>query len=334
VIARLGAFFAPARARTWWEYKTPVFLGVAYLSASLAQTPLSQAWPAFVACVLAIIPLASFVCVINDITDERDDRNADKNNTMQGKTPAFKAGWIVGCLLAGAIVFVLFFRGNVAAALLYAINWLAFVFYSVPPFRLKVRGAAGVLADALGGTMLPALWCALLVDPYASTPFIATMAVWGFAFGLRGILYHQAGDIAADERAGVRTFAARLGLARLRLLVRSFVFPVELLALAALLWTGRSIFLAPLAATYLFTQVLLWNLRGIVSVAVVPRTHCRFVLMKYYQFWLPITFILALSSADLSFLLLLPLQLALFPDCWIRIGYHVRQILAGQREVI
>lgn len=331
MIQCLATFFAPARARTWWEFKTSVFLGVAYLSAFVGGVPFSEAWPAFVACVLAIIPLASFVCVINDITDQHDDLQAGKRNTMQGKSPAFQAAWIGACLIGGGIAFLLFFAGSLVATLLYAANWFVFLFYSVPPVRLKVRGAAGVVADACGGTALPALWCALLADPSTSTSFLAAVGAWSFAFGLRGILYHQAGDIAADESAGVRTLAVQLGLQRVRKFVRFLVLPVELAGLAAMLWMGKSIFVLPILAVYITSQLVLWKKRGMASIAVVPRPGSRFALMKYYQLWMPITFILALSQKDLLYLGFLPFQLALFPDCWRRIGYHTREIFSERR---
>lgn len=330
MIERLAAFFAPARARTWWEFKTPVFLGVAYLSAFVGGIPFSEAWPAFLACVLAVIPLASFVCVINDITDQHDDRQAGKSNAMQGRSLSFKLAWVGVCSLGGLLAFPLLFAGNLAAALLYAANWLAFIFYSVPPFRLKVRGAAGVIADAFGGTALPALWCVLLANPSSSTLLLTAVAIWSFAFGVRGILYHQSGDIAADEAAGVRTFAVQLGITNLQRLVRFLVLPIELAALAAILWIGQSVFLLPLLTLYLVSQLLLWRKLGIPLVAVAPCPNCRFALMKYYQLWMPFTFLLALLQQDIRYLVLLLLQLALFPDSWQRIGYRARQIFRQQ----
>jgi 4-hydroxybenzoate polyprenyltransferase len=326
VIGGLADFFAPARSRTWWEYKAAVFLGTAYLAAFVGDIAFSAAWPAFVACLIAIVPLASYVCVINDITDEGEDRKAGKSNTMEGKSRVFKASWVAACLLAGSASFLLFFRDNPPAALLYALNWIAFTAYSVPPFRLKVRGAAGVLADAFGGAALPALWCVLLADPRSQTPFLLAVAVWSFALGVRGILYHQAADFFADRAAGVNTFAARVGLENLQKLVRLVVLPIEIGALIALLWMGASVFVLPLIAAYLFAEFLLSKQCDNVSAAVVPQVGGRFALMKYYQLWLPITFILALSQHDLRYLLVLPVQLALFPDCWRRIGYHARQI--------
>jgi len=321
-----SAFFAPVRFYTWWDYKASVFLGTAYLAALVGGVEFSCGWPAFVACLLAIIPLASYVCVINDITDASEDRKAGKSNTMQGKSLAFKASWVAACLLAGSASLLLFFRDNPPAALLYAFNWIAFTAYSVPPLRLKVRGAAGVVADAFGGTALPALWCALLADPMAQAPFLFAVAAWSFAFGVRGILYHQVGDLSADQASGVNTFAVRFGLKKVQPLVRIIFFPIEVAAMGVLLWMGASVFVLPLLAAYLFTQFILWKRCGNASVAVVPQPGCRFALMKYYQLWLPITFILTLSQRDPRYLVLLPVQLALFPDCWRRIGYHARQI--------
>ncbi|MBU3665925.1 MAG: hypothetical protein FGM15_08655 [Chthoniobacterales bacterium] len=314
------------RARTWWEFKAAIFLGIAYLSAFVGGIDFFAAWPAFVACLVSIIPLASYVCVINDITDEQEDRTAGKSNTMQGKSSFLKAGWVLACILGGLICFFVFFSGNRSAGLLYAANWIIFTLYSVQPFRLKVRGAAGVVADACGGTAFPALWCALLANPEAQTTFILALAVWSFAFGLRGILYHQAGDFTADRVAGVQTLAVKLGLEKLRHFVRFFVLPFELGALAALLCMGWSAFVPLFAVAYVVTQLILWRRCGIASVAVVPRPDCRFALIKYYQLWLPLTLILALSRGDPRYLVLFPVQLALFPDCWRRIFYRARQV--------
>jgi 4-hydroxybenzoate polyprenyltransferase len=322
VSGRLASFFAPVRAKTWWEFKTPVFLGVAYLSALVGGISFAEAWPAFLAVMLAIIPLASYVCVINDITDEGTDRQAGKSNTVAGKSVAFKASWLGACFLAGLIAAYFCFRGNTSALLLYAANWIAFALYSVPPFRLKERGVAGVVADACGGMVLPAFWSALLVDPSASAAFLSCLAMWALAFGLRGIIFHQLGDLGADRTAGVRTMAVRLGAANLRALVRFVLLPVELISLGSLLWWGGSMFAAPLLAAYVLLQFALWKWLRIRTVVAEPLPRSRIMLLKYYQIWFPLTSILALSLHDAKALLLIPLQALLFPGTWRRFGKH------------
>src|SRR4029077_12941145 len=91
--------------------------------------------------------------------------------------------------------------------------WAAFSLYSIPPFRLKGRAALGLIADASGAHLFPVLVAALLalrargdgLDP----TWVAACGAWAFAFGLRGILWHQLFDIDNDRKAGVHTFAVR-----------------------------------------------------------------------------------------------------------------------------
>ena len=318
----LASFFAPVRADTWWEFKVPVFLGVAYLSALVGGISFSRAWLDFLAVLIAIIPLASYVCVINDLTDESSDRAAGKSNRMAGGSVVFKASWLGACFLGGLAAVYFCFGGNTPALLLYVANWMAFALYSVPPFRLKERGAAGVVADACGGMVLPTLWSALLVDPSASAAFLSCLAVWALAFGLRGIIFHQLGDLSADRTAGVRTMAVRLGVANLRTLVLFVIFPVELISLGCLLWWGGSTFAAPLLGAYVLLQFALWKWLRIRTVVAEPLPRSRLMLLKYYQVWFPLTSVLALSMQDLNALLCLPLHALLFPGTWQRFGRH------------
>lgn len=318
-------FLSPARAATWWEFKIPILLGVAYLSACAEHVSFDFIWSKFLLLVTALIPLASYVCVINDITDERDDRRAGKSNTMAGKSRWFKAAWLLACVLAGVLAACLL-SPNPAAFLLYLANWLVFTLYSVPPVRLKKRGSLGVFADACGGQLLPALWIALLVDPKASAFFVAALAVWAFAFGLRGILFHQAGDFENDCKSGVRTLAVRLGLMRLSRLVRFGIFPIELLALAALLWLSGSVFAIPLLAIYAFFQFALWRWLQIKSVVATPIASCRLLMLKYYQVYFPLTFVFALALKSPWALLCIPAHIVLFPDTWRRFFEHAGRI--------
>lgn len=321
----ISHFFSPARAGTWWEFKIPILLGVAYLSACVEQVSFELVWPNFFLIVAALIPLASYVCVINDITDERDDRRAGKSNTMAGKSWSFKAAWLLACVLAGVLAAWLL-SPNPAALFLYLANWLVFTLYSVPPVRLKNRGSLGVFADACGGQLLPALWIALLVDPNASAFFMAALAVWAFAFGLRGILFHQAGDFENDCESGVRTLAVRLGLMSLSRLVRFGIFPIELLALAALLWLSGSVFAIPLLAIYAFFQFALWRWLRVMSVVAILSACCRLLMLKYYQVYFPLTFLFALALKSPWALLCIPAHIVLFPDTWRRFFEHAGHI--------
>ncbi len=313
------------RAGTWWEFKTPIILGVAYLSACVEQVSFDFIWPKLFLLVAALIPLASFVCVINDITDESDDRRAGKTNMMAGKSCWFKTAWLLACVLAGVLAAWLF-SPNPAALLLYLANWLVFTLYSVPPVRLKKRGSLGVFADACGGQLLPSLWVAFLVNPSASAILIVALSVWAFALGLRGILFHQAGDYERDRQSGVQTLAVRHGLKRLARVVHFVVFPIELISLGALLWLSGSIFALPLVAVYAFFQFALWRWLRVQPVVAIPSPCCRLLLLKYYQVYFPLTFVFALALKSPWALLCIPAHGVLFPDTWRRFFEHTVRI--------
>ncbi len=77
MIATLSRWLAPIRAGTWWEYKIPILLGIAYATALAGGVSFSRSWPAILAGIAAIAVLAAYVCVINDITDDIEcDREA------------------------------------------------------------------------------------------------------------------------------------------------------------------------------------------------------------------------------------------------------------------
>ncbi len=330
MIPRLSAWIAPMRAGTWWEYKTPLLLGTLYASALAGGMPVDRVWPAALACVAALVPLASYVCVVNDITDERDDVRAGKTNRMAGRTVAFKAAWLAACLVGGLVACSTCFPGNTTAAGLYALNWLAFTLYSVPPIRLKSRGLPGALADASGGQLLPSLWGTLLVDAVAPPAFIAAVAVWSAALGLRGILSHQAGDIECDRAAGVGTLAVRLGAPRVDAVVSFLTFPLELTALGAMLWMSGSRYTLPLAALYGAFRLAMWWLRRESEFIVLPRARGVLALLGYYQLWFPLTGLLALADADLRALAAVAVHLVIFPGTW----WRLRAFLAERGTVI
>lgn len=321
VFAAVCRSLAPIRAGTWWEYKTPVVLGVAYATAMAGGVPFSRFWPAILAIVAALVPLASYVCVINDITDERDDARAGKSNRMVGIPPAFKIAWLLACLAGGCIAGLTCFRGNPAAAGLYAANWLAFTLYSVPPIRLKARGLAGVLADAAGGTLLPAIWSALIADAFVSPAFLTTVAAWAGAFGLRGILYHQAGDLECDRDAGVGTLAVRLGPERVAWLVAPF-FLLEIAAFGRIVWLAHLGYAVPLFLVYAICQAAMWSFLQTHTVLVLPRERHRFAMLKYYQLWFPLAGLLEWVAADTRAIAAIAAHLVLFPETWWRFPAH------------
>ncbi|MFN8050292.1 MAG: hypothetical protein U0Q22_02545 [Acidimicrobiales bacterium] len=63
---------------------------------------------------------------------------------------------------------------------------------------------------------------------------VALLGVWALAVGLRGILWHQIGDLEVDRAAGVVTAAARLDRDRTEALVSNVLLPLEIVGGVAL----------------------------------------------------------------------------------------------------
>ncbi|MDQ2772561.1 MAG: UbiA family prenyltransferase, partial [Bacteroidota bacterium] len=229
-----------ARASEWWAYKFAPLLGTAYATVVLARVPLAPLLPQVLLLLLASTVGATFVSLLNDWTDRADDAAAGKTNRLAHKSAGFVTGALGLCVVAGLGFGGYFWRASPLGSLLYGGAWLAYALYSLPPFRLKVRGLAGVLADAAGAHLLPHLFTAVLLSAWAGWPaagaWLLAVGGWALGAGIRNILWHQLGDEAADRRAGVRTFVVKQGAARAKMVAASVALPLELLGLVSLLW--------------------------------------------------------------------------------------------------
>jgi hypothetical protein len=306
------------RTRDWWEHKLTCFLGIAYAIAFHNRVSISVLWPLWLVIVLAVVSCAGYVSVINDITDRIDDERAGKPNNMFGHSALFQTAALSFCLFPGLIA-AWFMRGCPVTLVLYALNWLAFTLYSAPPFRLKIRGYWGVLADTCGGQFLPTLWVAMFVVESTRHAVDWSLAVplglWSFALGLRGILGHQLRDAKHDQLAAVGTMVNRYGSTFVSRLVIWVIFPTETIALFCLL-VGLH---APLTWQIMILHLLIEARQGNFALMWIswrtPAPEYWLPLTEYYKFYFPVTFILALASWDLAALWLLALHFVLFPRC-------------------
>ena len=295
----LARLLAVARAGEWWEFKLVPLIGLFYATAIFTGSALAPLWPALLLLLAALLPGAIWVSVLNDLTDRAEDRAGGKANRMEGRSAGFAAA-ALGLPMAAALAVGWAWRDAPALLLAYGLAWLSFGLYSLPPARLKARGGWGVLADAAGSNLFPGQVAILLAfqasgaDPQVR--WLAAGGIWSLAWGLRGILWHQLSDVAADAAAGVATFVRRRGAQRVAALGRFVVAPAELAGLAALLLMLRDP-LPPLAA---FAYLLLLRRRLRVfrmnAVIVTPKPRQTIVMLEYYTVFLPLAL---LASAAL-----------------------------------
>lgn len=264
----------------------------------------------------ALVPGAIYVSVINDVTDLEEDRAAGKRNRV-----ANSPRWLVAALLAitlgAGAAFLFAWRRDPLLFGAYAAAWIAFSLYSLPPFRFKTRGILGVLADASGAHLFPTLVAVLLAFRYAArpldAPWLAAMGAWAFAYGLRGILWHQLTDRERDRSAAVRTFAQRHRVALVEAIGRFVAFPIELAALATILFRLRT----PLTLVFLAAYAALAALRvwrwSVAPVIVAARPRYLIVLREFYGAFLPLAILIASAMRFTADATVIAVHLLLFP---------------------
>ena len=230
------------RVDNWWFSKVAPALALSYCSALVFHV---TAWPAarsFLMIAFVGLCAGSYGHIINDVFDIEVDRKAGKRNHMAAFSPWRRFGF---CALTLGLGFApaLFIPCSSISLLLLAVEFLLPTIYSIPPIRLKGRGALGLVCDSLGAHLVPCLYvisvfASQVVDPSllhrgSSTAFVWFAAVWALCVGLIGILIHEFEDRENDLQSGIRTFATDTQFATVKTSL-TLLYVVELSAFAGL----------------------------------------------------------------------------------------------------
>lgn len=326
---RLAELWRVARVGQWWDYKLVPIFSIFYATALTGQGPVASIWPAAIVLLLAIAPGAAYVSILNDITDRSEDLRAGKPNRMAGR-PSWLVVLLVAAPVSVGVVFTVLWRDDALLMSAYLCAWAAFSLYSLPPFRLKNRGILGVIADASGAHLFPTLVAALLALRWmgreADYIWLLAVGAWAFACGLRGILWHQLYDRENDRKIGVQTFVVRRSARTAVRLARYAIFPLELIALAILLWRMQSLlpvlFLA-LYALMAWLKVWLWRVDVVI---VEPSERYTIVGREYYGFLFPLAVLVASAFLHPADWLVLVAHSLLFPGPAISVMSDVQRL--------
>jgi 4-hydroxybenzoate polyprenyltransferase len=291
------SILGPFRGDCWWEHKLSPILATVYATAALSRIPFPSLWPVVALALPALIVCASYVSVLNDLTDAKDDQASGKSGRWPGGTRVYPALLLAGCMAAGG-AFLIVWRKDALLFYAYLLPWLAFTLYSAPPFRLKVRGIWGVLADASGAHLFPTLFAVVLVYHWsrgeATTQWTILIALWAFAAGVRGILWHQLEDAVNDRKIGLHTFvclhgtktAERLGL---------LAFLLEFAAFLIMLWLTRNALTLLFLILYGLFAFVRRRLLGIGLTVIKPARASRMAMAEYYIVLYPLAYLLTAS---------------------------------------
>lgn len=300
------------RAGQWREVKILPALAIAYATALVTGTSFTDAVPAIVTLLLALASGGAGVSILNDIADRAEDSAAGKANRMAGRSVADVA--IIAALpVGGTALAAWLWRGNTPALLAMAGAWASFAAYSLPPLRLKGRAAWGVVADAGGAHLFPALMAVFTLGTAVPLLWSLVVAAWAMALGLRGIISHQLSDEAHDRASGSGSMVVACGRDRARRLATHIAFPAECAALAAMLWQiGRPEPLTALALAALFVvgRVIYFQMRPVVADPV-----ARYFILgqDYYTVLLPLSLLVAATRMDSGNGVVMVMHIAVFP---------------------
>ncbi|MFA4870525.1 MAG: UbiA family prenyltransferase [Pedobacter sp.] len=305
------------RSAEWWEYKLPPLLAIGYATAIKTDVDFLKSMPHLLFLLLSLIIGATYVSIINDITDIKDDLKSGKANRIAAVKPVLR--WLLPliCLLVGSICCYILYPDWLSISL-YMIPWISFSLYSFPPFRLKNRGIWGVLADASGSHIFTSLLMISSMSFISNKSidwlwFIST-GIWALCYGVRGILWHQFYDRANDIKAGLNTYGVKIAPKDFKI-KEAFIFAIELLAVVTMLYCVHEL----LPILFLFIYLLVAYTRTYVLkykpvIIVSPKSHPYHILMgDFYQVYFPISLLCTATINNNYALVILIIHLFLFP---------------------
>ncbi len=298
------------RARDWWPSKVTLALAVSFATLLKIEVSITSSLLDLFALSFGITICATYVSFINDFSDARQDEIVGKNNIFRGKSIVWAPALISLSLLAG-IVIAYMWRDDFISVLLYAASWVSFSLYSLRPLRLKERAHLGVIADACGAHLFPALLATTLVShshgAKADLSWLACIGVWSFCLGLRSVISHQVDDERNDARADIESYVRRVGNTRALFISEYLLLPLEVLAFAMMLiHVGSTV----VAVTFVgYALVILANRAS-------QRNQTEWsslaTLSPYYTLLFPLSLLLSSASAHLLDVIAVVLFLAVF----------------------
>lgn len=306
------------RFNDWWTYKKPYFLGICYGTLSLYTFNIFEHFIHILLLIGALIVGASYVSVINDLTDLDSDLQSGKKNRMVGLDPIVGQLILALIILAGLTSCFFLFSEDILSLSLYLLPWISFSLYSIPPFRLKNRGFLGILADALGSQVFPSLLMISSLSFYLNQPlnwyWFLAVGFWSFAYGLRGILTHQYIDKQNDEVANVNTYVRHISFSYLKK-IEAIIFISENIALTCILILLSKLAVVFSFIAYLIIMAIRWKrYDNRIVIITTPQNSCyQIALADFYTLFFPLSLLISASIYDPKNLYILAGHILLFP---------------------
>ncbi|WP_299509797.1 UbiA family prenyltransferase [Cypionkella sp.] len=321
------------RPHAWWNNKIPlsIFLFLLLINGQ----SLSEAVLSLFGLIIVVCSVANFGYALNDIYDQDEDRRAGKPNAAA--VMGTRRTWKIVMASAAFAIVVSCLSAGISGLFLTAIVLLLPLAYSVPPFRIKERYLAGVLADALAAHVFPAMLALLILShqklAFPSAALVCVLFIWALATGLRGILTHQFKSATSDRAAGLLTVAHHISNLQLKNMIVFGLTPVEMLAISAAVTIAPvTPFAIVMAFVYLALE-LLKTFQNEISLRILNHKGHRYVPFineSGYKVWGPLVLALDAAVADPAFLTIALLFSVLY---WPQLKQQARHLLISLEKL-
>ncbi|MBO9728343.1 MAG: UbiA family prenyltransferase [Chitinophaga sp.] len=304
------------RSHDWWTSKIAPFSAVGYATIFISEATLLTAvlWILYI--LLSLMAGATYVSLLNDLTDMDCDVKAGKKELLPTRVVARRWAMLIVSVMLGLVCMFFLYR-DLLSFLLYLAPWIIFYLYSVPPVRLKERGVWGVLADAAGAHFFPGCVMVSSVSHFLhhqiNISWFLAVGAWGLALGVRGILWHQLRDRETDLHSGLNTFIVTLSPGKLKKVIM-IVLLLEVLSLMVMLFIIKSLIILLFLFLYLLFVLVRYKVRGtrLTIVASAEDDNYRMVMTEYYEIFFPVSLLLNFSLHQPGAWVVLILHLLLF----------------------
>lgn len=304
------------RSRAWWNNKIP--LSVMMFLLLVDGLPLTfKVTEGLFGLLCVICCVANYGYALNELYDIEEDARIGRSNVAAGSSTRWM--WMVIASSAVPALGIAAVVGGRGGFWLTVAELCLPAAYSVPPLRIKERGWAGVIADALAAHVYPAAFALVIVSHLSvretAAPLLACAILWSTAAGLRGILSHQLQSEDNDRRAGLSTVVHRLGAQPLIALVVFAILPVEILSFSLMLVAaGGTALMKCVAVLFVLYEwskfqmnvfpVIVFNRQG--------QPYIPFVDEGFYKVWGPLALSFDAAMHDPLYLPLVPAFALLF----------------------
>lgn len=290
---------------------------------------------------LALISIAAFGYLFNDLCDIESDYLAGKRNRMAQLKKPYRFVAVAIPFLLGSAAWVwmsymnwVFVLPVAIPIILFIAQLLALVLYSLKPFRVKDRAELGVIFDAFYGHLNPVLITlfVFIVCPDSGiwyNSFMVILSVVCLIKGVRNILLHQIEDRKRDNSSKINTVVLKYGPWRVINFINHYLFPAEVFFLVCLT-VVIGVHIPPMfIPLILFAIVSYLKLSGW-KVGYADRRLLEFkftyFMNDYYEGWFPAFTLTVLSVYRHEFVFLLILHLLFFPRFIINLVKDIKKI--------